>query len=195
MKFYLKDIADIQTGFSFRERLEFSPSGNVSIIQMRDISESNEIDTAKLIRTNILNSYNKFQIKANDLIFCPRGLMYTITLVPQTLNATILTAPLILIRMKQKDILPAYIQWFINQPFTQKYFTSRAEGTAVKLLSKSALAEVEIIVPNLSKQQLIIDIANLYTNEQQLLKLLAAKRKSYYKKLLMQHISNNSSIN
>lgn len=195
MDFLLKEVADVQVGFPFRERLTFDHSGNVNIVQMRDINDTNTIDAAKLTRTTIANGYNKFLLQTKDLIFCPRGLIYTTTFVSQTLHATILTAPLVLIRIKQTELLPAYLQWFINQPLTQKYFTSRAVGTTVKLISKSVLGELKISVPSLAKQQTIVDIAKLYTHEQQLQKLLALKRKKYYEKLLMQFVSGNPLAN
>jgi len=49
------------------------------------------------------------------------------------------------------------------------------------------LGELDIAVPSLKKQQQILEIANLSSQEQKLLCLLANKKKQYIETLLIKH--------
>ncbi|MDZ7743753.1 MAG: restriction endonuclease subunit S [Bacteroidota bacterium] len=58
--------------------------------------------------------------------------------------------------------------WFLNHPNTQKKFKRLARGTNLPSISKQSLGDMEIPVPNIEKQKLIIKISDLYKKELQM---------------------------
>lgn len=182
----LKQIASILMGYPFRSRLEPSEDGNVSVIQMKDVNESNRIDTECLTRIHLPDLKEHHIVQAEDLVFRSRGNVNTSAIIQQDLGTAVLAAPLLRIRIMSKQVLPAYLNWFINQPASQVYLASHARGTSVSMISKQAVEEMDVTVPPLTQQRIIVELAELGAREQELLKRLAEKRRSYISKLLME---------
>ena len=82
-------------------------------------------------------------------------------------------------------MLPAYLAWYINQPKAQVYFERQASGTITRMIHKKALAEMEIELPSLDRQKQVVTIARLAAREQELIRLLAEKKKSYINGILI----------
>jgi len=82
--------------------------------------------------------------------------------------------------------LPEYLNWLINQNSSQAYFAKCAGGTIQTMINKQVLDNLEITVPTREKQMTIMQLAKLANKEQQLIQKLAARRKIYINKILMQ---------
>lgn len=186
MKVMLKQIAGVQVGHTFRRRLEVDPLGNVSVVQMKDLTDDNTVDESHLAQV-CLDQINKSHLLApGDLILRSRSRVNTAVLVEARFDCAIVAAPLLRVRLLSSAVLPAYLCWFINGPVSQAYLKSRATGSGTRIIGISVLEELEIVVPALAVQRRIIELAKLMTIEQQLLKSMACKRKRYMETLLMQ---------
>lgn len=190
MSLLLRDIAEIRMGYPFRARLERDPSADVAVIQMKDIDEANLLHTEDLDRTSMPDFKDRYLIRANDLIFRSRGQTNTAALVAADPGRAVLAAPMMMIRVTTPKVLPAYLNWFINQPTTQARLTRALEGTSVKMISKATLETLEISVPPVQKQQQIVELAALGNEEQQLMRELTRLRKTYVEGILMRYAQN-----
>ena len=85
------------------------------------------------------------------------------------------------------DVLPAYLLWYINLPAIQAALAAQAEGTAVRMISKTALEALEVPVPSRRKQQLIVEVSALATAEQELMEQIARERKRFADGVLMRY--------
>ena len=63
---------------------------------------------------------------------------------------------------------------------------SRAKGTAIKMISKRELEEIEVSLPPLDRQQAIVNLVALAEKEQVLMAKLAHRRKQTISRKLMQ---------
>ena len=186
MKIKLEKIATVQAGYSFRSRLETLDSGAVAVIQMKDLTSANLVDCSKLVRVGMEVPNEHHLVKSGDLIFRSRGLTANSALLAEDPGCAVLAAPLLRIRTTSKRILPEYLNWFISQRPAQFYFTSCASGTALKMISKQSLENLEVDVPPLAQQHLIVELAALAEEEQHILKSLAGKRRQYISTTLLQ---------
>ncbi len=177
-------------GYPFRARLERDPSADVAVVQMKDIDEANLLHTEDLDRTSMPDFKDRYLIRADDLIFRSRGQTNTAALVAADPGRAVLAAPMMMIRVTNPKVMPAYLNWFINQPTTQARLTRALEGTSVKMISKAALETLEVSVPTVQKQQQIVELAALGNKEQQLLRELAQLRKTYVDGILMRYAQN-----
>lgn len=185
MKVKLKEIASVQMGHSFRSKLEPDPNGNISVIQMKDLTEDNRMNDQELVQIDMPDLKEHHRVKLNDLAFRSRGQTNTAALIDQVPNDAVIAAPLLRIRVKNNSIMPAYLCWFINQPSSQAVLQSKATGTAARMIGKPAVEELEVIVPSLNVQQKIIEIYQLSINEQKLIKALAKKKEVLIDAILM----------
>ena len=189
----LGNLADITMGYSFRSRLETASDGDLAVIQMRDLTDDNRLEPAALTRIELAEAKPRQFVRLGDIVFRSRGQTHTAALIDQDPGPAIIAAPLLRIRPRE-GVLPAYLVWFINLPATQAKLASRAEGTALCMIRKQSLADLEVILPPLKCQQAIVELADLAAEEQRLMTRLAEKRKQYMEKILMQAASGTRGV-
>ena len=185
MKIVLIKIADVQSGYSFRSKLELQQSGNIAVIQMKDLTSANRVCCDALAKIDMEMPKGHHLVKPGDLIFRSRGLTTNSAILAEDPGVAVLAAPLLLIRVTSGRVIPEYINWYINQLPAQSYLTSCAEGTALKMISKQSLEQLEVQLPPLDKQRFIVELSRLAEDEQRILKELAEKRRHYISATLL----------
>lgn len=185
MKYKLKDIALVQMGLSFRSRIEPDADGNVAVIQMRDLTEDNKLDYRTLTTVNINGIDERHLVECKDLVFRSRGRTTTAAIIDQEPGQAVVAAPLFLIRATSEKVLPEYLYWFINLSSSQAFLHSRATGTAMTMVGKSALDALEIPLPNLETQKQIVTLADLLNEEQRLMRALVEQKEKLVKAIQM----------
>jgi len=187
VKVQLKNIASVQMGYSFRARLEADLSGDVAVIQMKDLRDDHTVDCSDLVRVDMKEVKEHHLVRRGDLVLRSRGLLTTSAIVLEDHYNAVVAAPLLRIRVSRHDkISPEYLNWCINQRDAQAFLHSRAIGTAQKMIGKVALDEMEVLVPDMARQKNIVEMASLSAQEQILLHALAEKRDQYISELLIQ---------
>lgn len=195
MKTKLKNIAKIQLGYSFRSKIQKNFNGNMSIIQMKDLTEDYRVNINHLDKIELHDSKSHHEVKKDDIIFKARGSDATACLFESTISDVILTAPLLRIRIKSKNILPEYIFWYLNQKTAQTFLKKRMKGTSQKMINKQSLEELEIEIPDVKKQQQIVEIAQLAEKEQKLLENLRNKKYELISTILLNQVKENNNGN
>lgn len=191
MRIKLKEIALVQMGYSFRMRLEPIKKGNIAVIQMKDLTAENHVDISNLTRIHLDEMKPHHLVKKKDIIFRSRGLDTTAAILENDIEAAVVAAPLLKISVKRSQVLPEYLNWLINQNSSQAYFAKYAERTIQTMISKQVLDNLEVTVPTQEKQKSVMQLAKLANKEQQLIQQLAARRKMYINKILMQLIKED----
>ena len=193
MKSKLKKITTVQTGYSFRSRLEASLSGDVAVIQMKDLCHDNTVDCNNLSRVDMTSVKESHIVKKGDLVFRSRGHVTTAAIILEDLGTAVVAAPLLRIRItKPEKILPEYLNWYISQRDAQVFLTSRAEGSGQKMISKQAIENLEVPLPSMEQQKKIVGLALLFAREQTILSRLSEKREQYISTVLMQFAKGES---
>ncbi|KTD62651.1 EcoKI restriction-modification system protein HsdS [Legionella santicrucis] len=185
MKTKLKNLASVQMGYSFRSRLEPEQTGNIAVIQMKDLTEDNLVDRQSLVLIELNDFKEHHKVELNDLVFRSRGQTNTAALVDVSIGSSVVAAPLLRIRIEKDSILPAYLCWFINQPSSQAYMQSKATGTAIRMIGKSVVDDLEVIVPSIELQQHIVKLEKLSSQEQHLMNKLSIKKRLLMNKVLI----------
>ncbi len=180
MEVGIKNIANVQVGYSFRSRLEASKGGAVAVIQMKDLLDNNTVGCDELIRIDMDKVKDHHLVRKGDLVFRSRGLVSNAAILLENPGMAVVAAPLLRIRVTKPDrVLPEYLNWYLGQREAQVFLTSRAIGTAQKMISKEVLENLEVLLPSLEKQKKIVELVSLSAREQTLLSGLADKRKQY----------------
>ncbi len=184
----LKEIADIQMGYSFRSRLEPVLTGSVAVIQMKDLLVNNTVDTKNALRIEMPTLNKNHLVQVGDLVFKSRGNNTESSIIESDPGDAIVASPLIRIRITNTNIvLPAYLNWFIGQAPAQSYFASRAKGSAQRMISKKGLQELEVAVPAIQKQKQICELARLSAIEAILTKKISERNRKVISTILMRY--------
>ena len=163
-------------GLAFRSRIEPEADGPVAVIQMRDLTEDNKLSHRNLITIKMASLSDRHLVKRRDLIFRSRRQTTTAAIIDTKIGPAVVAAPLLRIRVTSEHVLPEYLCWFVNQPLAQAFLHSRATGTAMTVIGKSALDDLQVPLPSLENQKQIVALADLSNKEQKLLRELAAKK-------------------
>ena len=193
MKKTLNQIATIQTGYSFRRRLEVTLHGELSVIQMKDLQDDNTVNLDNLSKIDLIEIKKHHLAQKGDLIFRSRGFATTSAILLKDPGKAIIAAPLLRIRVKDsKIVLPEYLNWYMSQNEAQKFFTSRALGSIHKMINLQTIENLEIILPDLKTQKTIIELASLSLLEEKLNNQIAEKRKQYINAVLSKVLKGES---
>jgi restriction endonuclease S subunit len=182
----LSNFAEVQMGFSFRDRLERKMGGVVSVIQMKDLMENKIVNCSELVQVDLDQVKERHLVKKNDLVFRSRGLQFNTAILNDDPGTAVVASPLIRIRINDLGfIMPEFLSWYISQSDAQTFFSRHGQGSAQKMISKEDIEELSVMVPEIKKQKAIVELASLSDREQKLMNKLAKKRKMFISMHLM----------
>lgn len=192
----LTDVCGIQMGYTLRGRVEPIASGGVRVIQMGDFSSDGRIEPDALARLPLEKSVDRYLVGAGDVLFRSRGERNTATALGDEFGESALAAsPLIVLRPKKAKVEPAYLAWVLNQRPAQSHFDSWARGTRLRMVPKASLDELEIDLPDIATQRLIVEVERLASRERQLVTTGAEKRKALIDRILQVRAGQNKTGN
>lgn len=189
MKKRLSEISEVRIGFPFRSRIEAQSDGNCAVVQMKDIDDHDLLHTENLARVHVRTRQGK--IRLGDVIFKARGGRNTAAVVGADLESAIIAAPLMLIRLTDNTVLPAYLQWFLNHSATQRCLNVMPVSSTGRMISATALRELSVDIPSMDRQRTIVAVHHLQIEEDQLSSRLAAQRKVLCEELLLRHATQD----
>jgi hypothetical protein len=181
----LGELAVIRLGIAFRFRLEHDASGDVAILQMKDVNELTGLSYAAATRGVLPKEKRDLLLRQGDLVFRSRGRSNGAALVGAGVPPAILAAPLLLIRPVR--IQPDFLYWYINSEHAQAQLASVAAGTSVQMISAENLRALPIPVPPLAAQERIAEINRLIRREEDLINQLTRRRKQLANYILMNY--------
>lgn len=106
---------------------------------------------------------SRYLVKPDDILISVMGTIGRAALVPQDVEPGIINPRLVLYRAREEVIAPRYLQVFINNPTSQKYFSLAAQGTTMEGLNMVSIGELQISLPTLDEQREILEFINAET--------------------------------
>lgn len=176
--FQLQEIADISLGITLRgsDASRHNPNGTHQLIRIGDLSEDGALAVKEpnLLKLDSENAH-RFSLKKGDVLLAARGSRLT-ACVHQGQFPAVAGGQFLVIRPHEAALLPEYLHWFLNLSTTQEMMAARARGSYVRSLPASALGELEIPLPPLSRQRAIAGLHALRLREKELMSQLAGLR-------------------
>ncbi|MFA7585741.1 MAG: hypothetical protein WCY11_06025 [Novosphingobium sp.] len=173
----LQDICQLQTGYTVRGRLEPARGDGQLCVQLRDLLDGGSLDARNLQRFDLGQLPDRYAVKPGDVVFKSRGEPnIACAISADMIEPAIALLPLIILRPKTGLVSAEYLAWAINQPDAQRQMDAEAQGTSLRMISKSSLENIEVPVPDIKTQVLIVQVGQLAARETALLHELADKR-------------------
>ncbi|MBE0392164.1 restriction endonuclease subunit S [Flavobacterium sp. PL002] len=180
------------SGYSFREKIEHNPEGNVGILQMKDISNDYlNFDYQNIDKVSDFSFKDKFFLNIGDLLFVSKGVNNYAIAIEKIDFPIVASATFFIIRVNEKIIIPEYLAWYMNQKEAQNYFSEKKAGTYVPNLNKQDILELPLTVPPLKIQKKIAQTATLLNRELGILEKLKTNRKELIQTQLLNLIKND----
>lgn len=163
MKPKLKEISNIQTGVFAKPNTD----GDVVYLQARHFDEHGKLIIDLHPDLNKIDINPKHLLLPGDILYAAKGTKNFATLYEAKNIPAVASTSFFVIRIENvvKNILPAYLVWFINHPDTQALIKNQAMGSSIASISKGVLEELGIPIPALETQKIILKIASLRERE------------------------------
>jgi hypothetical protein len=191
----LVDICAIQTGYTARGRLESVEQGGVLGLQLRDILPNGRVSTMSLVRTQVEGPFERYLARPGDVVFRSRGERNTAAVIEESIPEPVLALlPLMILRPDPAVLSGAYLAWAINQEPAQRHFEEEAQGTSLRMVSRSALENLEIAVPSFETQQKILRVDALAEQERELAEQLTLKNYELIHRVLVERAQEHTSM-
>lgn len=157
----VEQVCEIQSGFTARERLSEHPLG-VPALQLRDLNETDDWNRIEPGKYALGDIHPRYFAGPEDILFRSRGARNTASVIPADWQyLVVVIQPLLLLKPDCSTVRPEYLAWAINHPETQRELDKGAQGASLRMISKKALAELDIDVPGLATQDAILAASRL----------------------------------
>ncbi len=165
MRVKLKDICEISTGVYVKtERV-----GDIYYLQARDFNSYNQLKNDLKPEVLGYNINKKHYLKSGDVIVAAKGVNHFAYTYNQEVSPAVASSMFIVLRQFNKDKVDSgFVTWYINHPKTQRYLDRSSKGSGIPSINKSNIGDLEISIPAIEKQKLILSINNLKIKESQL---------------------------
>ena len=192
----LKRIANIYTGFTIRESVNYLDYGNTKLLQSKDLpNDGYEInDISGLSAISWRYDSDPQYLKEGSVIVLARGKPKAFVFNGSIRDRVIVGHIFVTINLTTEDVHPNYLAWYINNSgLAKKHFEINSSGSVLSMTSVSTVRDLPLVIPALDEQQGILE-RNIQTQQDiEILKRMIELRKEYnqaYNEQLILDIQN-----
>lgn len=165
MKTTLEHIAVIQTGIFAKP----VPEGEIVYLQAKHFDENGSLESSLHPDLKAEDISEKHLLQPGDVLFASKGTRNFAAWYESKNQPAVASTSFFVIRLQSNLVIPEYLAWYLNSPYTLKILKGRAIGTSIVSISKTVLENLEISVPELNTQQIILKINQLQIREKSLM--------------------------
>lgn len=173
----LGDVAAISAGYPLRGSVDELTSGDVAIVQMRNVDAASGINWSDVQRIALPSKRPPAFLVTGDIIFTTRGTR-NFALALDTVEGQAVCSPhFFVIRVSDANrITPAFLAWQINQRAAQEYFQREATGSHILNIRREVVEKLPVAIPPLATQLAIIELVDTADAERAALTKLIENR-------------------
>lgn len=175
-KFCLVDLAEVSAGHPLRSGVDEFGSGDVGVIQMRNVDPEVGVDWPSVSRIELPPARRIQFLSARDVIFSTRGARtFAVALDPPPFP-TVCSPHFFVLRLRGAELDPRFLAWQINQAPAQEYLQREATGSHILNIRREVIERLEIVIPSRARQDAIVAFAEAVAREKRLLAHLIENR-------------------
>ncbi|MGF7113055.1 restriction endonuclease S subunit [Pseudomonas laurylsulfatiphila] len=176
--FKLSELADVRSGYTFRGALEHDQSGDVRVLQIKDLRQNAAIEPDMLIAVSWDARTAPPLLQPGDITVIARGDTNKAVLYAGE-QSVVATSQFFIVTARRSEVLPAYLCWVINLPQSQR--SLERSGSAIQAIGKASLMDMQIPLPSLAIQHKLIALQAVWDEEDELIARLQTNRQQMLK--------------
>ena len=164
--------------------------GDIMYLQAKDFNEVGQVHP--LLKPNLIlesdNKIGKHLLKDGDILFAAKGHKNFAAIYNESLGPAVASSTFLVVRILREYRLrlsPEFLAWWMNHSKSQQYLKGQAIGSSLLSISKAVLQELEIFIPPLTQQEIILKISELRSREIALQSQIEALREKKIQQLLL----------
>ncbi len=161
----IESIADIHTGYAFKNSVEENLQGEMLVLQAKDINKSPvSIDDDVLTKISSPSTKARFNfVKNGDVLLIARGLKagnFKSAVFNSNSTKTIASSSVLIIRVNNQNILkPEFLCFYLNSPLGQISLANSVTGSYIGSITKSNLIKnLNIPIKTIQEQEKIVQL-------------------------------------
>ena len=163
MQRQIKDIANIISGYTFREAIKSQSEGGAFVLQAKNINPAKDItNNENLIEIKFERAESAFFLQNDDIVVVSRGAKagsFRAAVFKNKSSNIVAASSVFIIRIIDKMVLPAYVSIFLNSNVGQKRIMETESGSIIKAIRRTEFEKIEIPVPTVKQQDIIVKLA------------------------------------
>jgi hypothetical protein len=182
MTLALSDIATARAGYAFRSSVQHDSSGDLAVIQGRDVDADALYVTPspekwQMVSSSEIRCSSEHLLQKGDILFMARGSRNYAVVVDEDLPAPCMAvASFHILRPNRAQVAPVFLAWLLNQDSSQTYFRANNTGTTIPMVNLDMLKAMPVRLPPMVKQLQIADLIRFTHLERVLMTQLAEQR-------------------
>lgn len=171
----LVDIVKIRAGYSFREGLSKSISGDLPVVQFKDIEQASVDDLSMCVRISSEKIKPSHFLQFKDILLSNRGNYKSAVF--DVKQPCIASGVFFVMTVKNKKFLPEYIVAFLNSSGGQNALMTRQNSAGVQAIIRTELEQIDIPLVPISKQKKIVELVSLFQKEEDIIEKIQQNKK------------------
>jgi hypothetical protein len=167
----------VRAGYPFRGSVEEVPEGEVLAVQMKDVDIDAGVKWRDVIRTSLAGRKEPDWLKAGDVLFVSKGARFYAVCIDDPPERAVCSPHFFHLQVApDRQLLPAFLAWQINQPPFQRQVLQAAEGSSQLSIRRPVLESLMLSVPSFAVQRSIVELDGLARLERRTLYQLIQNR-------------------
>lgn len=167
MQVAIKHIIDLQGGIYINTKAVKGDS--VYYLQVNDWDKEKNWSEYTKPQLPDQEKLRRHYLLTGDILLATKGTDHTAILYDGRYVPAIASSVFTILRIKDQNlVLPAYLQWYLNHPYTQAQLSSAAKGTSMPLITRDIIEELRLPMLPLEKQKLILQTFRLHSKAKQI---------------------------
>ena len=171
--------------------MKTDPEGEVKYLQVKDINGENEIDYSHTARVKDTGTSHKYYLRKDDLLFAAKGASNYCFLYDGSKGNIIPSSSFIIIHITSKKILPEFLCCYLNTPSILSKLKNSSVGTGIQMIPQSVIGDLQLEIPSMEVQQLIVQIDRLIKKSEKLHNKINTLKRNLQDQLLMDSLKRN----
>jgi len=150
------EIYEVKAGMAFRSRIVHCPTGNITVLQPKDIGDDGVLQGGDLCRVEMDPVKPDRLLKRGDVLLSNRGRFAAAMYDGEIENCIAAGSLLVLTIRDGAEVLPEYLALYLNSEEGRRELGRLDETTTIPYISRKNLEQVDIPIPAMEKQKRLV---------------------------------------
>ena len=185
----LQEIAEVQTGYPFRTKVESAPDGDLRVIQGKDVEEGRALDPEALMRIRLPGRSRPREklVRKDDVIVMIRSERPFAVHLACEMPPAVVQNSFNTLRLRSADrMTPEFLAMILNQSLMRSRIAALLKGSTIPYVRVEDLRAVLVPVPALDRQRSLVALEQAQRRERELHRELELARQQWLDALILQ---------
>jgi restriction endonuclease S subunit len=171
-------LADIQIGYQVKGKITQQADGTHWLVQTSDVTPAGEVAWESLARfTPVRKDVDRYALTDDEILFLAKGARRTTALIRNPRPHTLAVSTFFVLRVRDEAVeLPEYLAWYLQVGARDAVAALAHQGVTIPFVSKEALTDFPVILPDSATQRRITHLDALLCKERRLTTELLVQR-------------------